>query len=127
MYPEALAELDTAARQNPSQFGDAAIPSSWRGAPPRPVVVAVIYARQGRRAEAMAILRDVGKRTRRPPWIARAYIYAALGDRERTLEALDHMIEERAMGYGANLGSEQWDLVRSDPRFEQLLAKAGLE
>jgi tetratricopeptide (TPR) repeat protein len=127
MYLEALAELDTAARQNPSQFGDAAIPSSWRGAPPSPVVVAVIYARQGRRAEAMAILRDVEKHTRRPPWIARAYIYAALGDRERTLEALDHMIEQRAMGYGANLGSEQWDLVRSDPRFEQLLAKAGLE
>ena len=37
------------------------------------------------------------------------------------------MIEQRAMGYGANLGSEQWDLVRSDPRFQQLLAKAGLE
>lgn len=89
MYREALAELDTAAQLEPRQFGEEAVPVSWRGIPPRLVGVAVILARQGRQAEALDMLRDLEQRTRRPPWIARAYIYAALGDRERTLEALD--------------------------------------
>ena len=124
MYREALAALDTAVRLEPGQYGDEAVPDSWRGIAPAPVVVAVIRARQGRREEALAILRDIERRSRRTPWAPRAHIYAALGDRERTLEALDHVIEDRNMPFG--LGAEQWDVVRSDSRFEQLLQKAGL-
>ncbi len=119
MYHEALAEADTAARLDPSRFGvyDGTFPP----------VVGVIYGRQGRRAEALAILRESEKRSRRSPRIARAYIYAALDDRERTLEALDQMIEQREFSQGPNLGSAHWDLVRPDPRFQQLMKKAGLE
>ncbi len=119
MYDEALVEADTAARLDPTRFG-------VRGGTRAPVV-AVVYGRSGRRAEALAVLREFEKHSRSLPWVARAQTYAALGDREQTLEALGETIERRLWVQGPTLGSEQWDLVRSDPRFAQLLKKAGLQ
>jgi len=121
MYREALAHADTAARLDSTRFGIHPTASSW------PPLVAIIYGRQGRRAEALAILREHEQRFPLE-WTPRAYIYAALGDRERTLEALDHMVEPGVFWpMGPNLGSAHWDLVRSDPRFQLLLKKTGLQ
>jgi hypothetical protein len=43
------------------------------------------------------------------------------------LDALDQMIEQRMFGMGPLLGGALWDPVRSDPRFDQLLKKAGIQ
>ena len=37
------------------------------------------------------------------------------------------MIEQREFAQGPNLGGGIWDLVRSDPRFQELVKKAGLQ
>ena len=122
MYHEALAEMDTAARLDSSRFGAHAVVGPVYGR----AFVGVIHGREGKRAEALATLRHLEKGSRTSPWPARAYIYAAVGDRERTLEALDQMIEQREFPQGPTLGNAIWDPVRSDPRFAQLLKKAGL-
>ena len=74
LYREALAEADTAEQLDPSRFRvrDGAYPP----------VVGVLYGLTGRRTEALAILREFEGRSPSSPWIARAYIYASLGDRE---------------------------------------------
>jgi serine/threonine-protein kinase len=115
MYREALAHVDTAAQLDRS-FVDNNAP-----------LLGVIHGLQGRRVEALAILRERERRSRRSAWEARAYVYAALGDRQRTLDALDQMIEQRMFGMGPLLGGALWDPVRSDPRFDQLLKKAGIQ
>ncbi|MGE5800727.1 MAG: protein kinase domain-containing protein [Gemmatimonadota bacterium] len=123
-YREASAQMDTAAQLEPTRFGDrAAVPGSIFG----PAMFGVIYGREGRTADALAVLRKIETRAHKVSWEARAYIYAAVGDRERTLEAVVHMVEERQFPQGPNLGSAIWDFVRSDPRFEQVLKTAGLD
>jgi len=115
MYREAFAQADTAIQLDSGQVAE------------MPPVVAVMYGRQGRRSEALAMLSELEKHSGGSPWVARAYIRAALGDREGTLEALDQMIEHREFAQGPYLNSPLWDFVRSDPRFEQLLKEAGLD
>jgi hypothetical protein len=90
-------------------------------------LLGVLYVRLGRRADALAVLRDREQGSARSAWQARAYIYAALGDRERTLEALDQMFERGVDVGPAALGNSLFDPVRSDPRFADLLRKAGLQ
>ena len=114
MYDEALTEMEAAARIDP-RFVDNNAP-----------IVAMVYARQGKREEALAILQEREARSPELAWQARAYIYGALGDPEPTLEALEQMVEQRLFGVGPLLGNPIWDFVRSDPRFEELLKKAGL-
>jgi serine/threonine-protein kinase len=114
-YREALAALDTAAQLD-STFVESQMP-----------LLGVLYVRLGRRADALAVLRDREQGSARSAWQARAYIYAALGDRERTLEALDQMFERGVDVGPAALGNSLFDPVRSDPRFADLLRKAGLQ
>ena len=59
------------------------------------------------------------------PW-TQALIFAGLGDKERTLEALDRMSVLGPVRVGRDLKYPELDLVRGDPRIGALRKKVGL-
>lgn len=79
-----------------------------------------IYARSGRREEAekMAAASDKANE--------QALIFAGLGDKDRTFEALDRMAPLGAQRIGVYLSFPELDLLRGDPRLAALRKKVGL-
>jgi TolB-like protein len=55
-----------------------------------------------------------------------ALIFAGLGDKERTLEALDRMTVLGPVRFGRDLNFPELDLIRGDPRLKALRKKVGL-
>jgi hypothetical protein len=55
-----------------------------------------------------------------------ALIFAGLGDKERTLVALDRMTVLGPVRLGRDLNFPELDLVRGDPRVKALRLKVGL-
>ena len=53
-------------------------------------------------------------------------IFAGLGDKERTLEALDRMAVVGPVRMGAILSNPELALLRGDPRLKTLRKKVGL-
>ena len=78
------------------------------------------YARSGRRDEAgqMAAAAQTPNE--------QALIFAGLGDKDRTFEALDRMSDLGAQRVGLYLGSPQLALLRGDPRLAALRKNVGL-
>ena len=76
--------------------------------------------RAGRRDEAEKLAAG----TTNP--FTQALIFAGLGDKERTLEALDRMTALGPVRLGRNLNFPELDLIRGDPRVKALRKKAGL-
>lgn len=114
MYAEAIAELQQTARLSGN----------------RPVALAVlahIYAVSGNRAEAIKLLEQLQQlsteRYVSPDQMA--IIYAGLGDKDKVFEWLEKELEDRSLSIGL-LGIEQrFDSLRNDPRFQDLLKRAG--
>jgi serine/threonine protein kinase/tetratricopeptide (TPR) repeat protein len=98
--------------------------------------LASAYARAGRRADANHVLRRLQKiwesQGRAPAWhTARsqyvcpyevAGVYAQLGDNDRAFEWLDKAYKNRSCLYWVRV-DPRFDSIRSDPRFQGLLAK----
>jgi TolB-like protein len=76
--------------------------------------------RAGRRDEAEKLAAG----TTNP--FTQALIFAGLGDKERTLEALDRMTALGPVRIGRTLNFPELDLIRGDPRSKALRKKAGL-
>jgi TolB-like protein/Flp pilus assembly protein TadD len=76
--------------------------------------------RAGRRDEAEKLAAG----TTNP--FTQAVIFAGLGDKERTLEALDRMTVLGPVRIGRNLNFPELDLIRGDPRVSALRKKVGL-
>jgi TolB-like protein len=78
------------------------------------------YARTGRREEAeklaAAILNPLGQ----------AQIFAGLGDKDRTLDALDRAATMGPVRMGRMLTNPEYALLRGDPRLKALRKKVGL-
>ena len=56
-----------------------------------------------------------------------ASVYVALGDKEHAFEYLEKAVDERA-GWLAFIKVDPiWDPIRSDPRFDAILTKIGLD
>jgi TolB-like protein/tetratricopeptide (TPR) repeat protein len=88
--------------------------------------MARIYARMGRRREALEVLRTIEKEgTPGGDDYALAVIYCALGDRDHAFAALERGVHTRSM-LPFVFVDPQLDPLRSDPRFQQLLRRAGL-
>jgi tetratricopeptide (TPR) repeat protein len=88
--------------------------------------LARIYARTGRRREALQVLNQIEKTN--PQWKNQhevASVYAALGDHDQALAALDRGIKARSI-LAFTLVDPQLDPLRSDPRFNELLHRVGL-
>ena len=58
--------------------------------------------------------------------LAQALIFAGLGDKQRTLEALDRMTVLGPVRVGRDLNFPEFDLIRGDPRVKALRRKVGL-
>ena len=58
--------------------------------------------------------------------LQRTLIYAGLGDKDRTIEALERMLELGPVRVGRTLAFPELSLVRGDPRIKALRKKAGL-
>jgi hypothetical protein len=55
-----------------------------------------------------------------------ATLYARVGDKDRTFEWLGKSVEERDGTLVYLKVDPRWDLIRSDPRFAELVRKVGL-
>jgi TolB-like protein/tetratricopeptide (TPR) repeat protein len=98
--------------------------------------LASAYARAGRRADANRVLRrlqEIWKRqgtapawhTSRTPYVCPyevAGVYAQLGDRDRAIDWLNKAYQNRSCLYWLRQ-DPRFDSIRSDPRFQDLLAK----
>ena len=79
------------------------------------------YGRAGRREEAEKLAATLA-----PNAFSQAIIYAGLGDKDRTLEALDRVTGLGAVRIGRALNSPEFALLRGDPRVKALRKKVGL-
>jgi tetratricopeptide (TPR) repeat protein len=77
------------------------------------------YARSGRRQEAEKLAIDLSPQQQ-------AVIFAGLGDKERTLEALDRMAVVGPVRMGSILSLPELALLRGDPRLKALRKRVGL-
>jgi eukaryotic-like serine/threonine-protein kinase len=117
MYPEAIAELEKAAAV--SGNGATALAS-----------LACAYAVQGNKAQAQKLLDQLielsKKKYVQPRLLAR--IYAGLGDKDKTFEYLEKSYEDRSIetGFGTINVDPQFDFLRSDPRYNDLLRRMNL-
>jgi serine/threonine-protein kinase len=85
-----------------------------------PTYVGYAYARSGRRQEAEKMAVELSRPSQQ------AFIFAGLGDKERTLEALDRMAALGPVPLALQLTSPAYSLLRGDPRLKALRKKAGL-
>jgi tetratricopeptide (TPR) repeat protein len=115
-HAEALAALDVTDPQR--QRPDA---QALRG---------VVYGRMGRTDDARAILRELDEmqRAQRPVTdFHRATVYIAMGDHERALDLLESAVRSRGFQMRLLKVMPTFDPLRSEPRFQALLKRVGLE
>jgi serine/threonine-protein kinase len=79
------------------------------------------YGKAGHRQEAEKLAAAVA-----PNAFSEAIIFAGLGDKDRTLEALDRVAQLGAVRIGRALIAPEFDLLRGDPRVKALRQKVGL-
>jgi serine/threonine-protein kinase len=91
--------------------------------------LARVYALTGREADARRILRELQERSRRDGVGAYevAFIYAALGSKDEAFQWLDTAYRLRDSGLKFLKVDSTLDVLRSDPRFQELLRRVGLE
>jgi adenylate cyclase len=111
LFNETLAELEKAKRGRKSD----------------PILIygtGMIYAAQGKRAEALGIIKELedmsGVSVSEAHWIAK--IYAALNEKELAFSWLERGLATGAIG-AFYKDDPVWDPIRSDPRFEALVEK----
>jgi hypothetical protein len=87
----------------------------------------MVYAAQGKRAEALQIIKELeemsGASLSEAHWIAK--IYAALNEKELAFSWLDRGLATGAIGPFYK-DEPVWDPIRSDPRFTDLLRRMGI-
>jgi DNA-binding winged helix-turn-helix (wHTH) protein/TolB-like protein/tetratricopeptide (TPR) repeat protein len=96
--------------------------------PDSEALLAYAYAVAGKRTEALAILADLEKLSRRK-YVASfpiAPVYAALGDRNNAFKQLEKAYAERSWAMGMLKVNPVFDSLRSDPRFSELLRRMKL-
>jgi TolB-like protein/Tfp pilus assembly protein PilF len=113
-FSEALAELEKAKRERKND----------------PILIygtGMVYAAQGKRAEALQIIKTLeemsGASLSQAHWIAK--IYATLNEKELALSWLERGLATGAIG-AFYKDDPVWDPIRSDPRFADLLRRMGI-
>jgi serine/threonine-protein kinase len=84
------------------------------------------YAAAGEVGKVNSILRDLSKRTY-PPAYDLALIYLAMGKKDKAVEWFQSVYDDRNDMLLWLKNDPRLDLIRSDPRFIQLIRKLGLE
>ena len=90
------------------------------------IYLGTAYAQAGERDKAQAILRQLESSKIYVSPCELAYLYAALGEREKAFASLEKAYVEQDL-HLMNLNSDRnFDSLRSDPRFQDLLRRIGL-
>lgn len=98
------------------------------GALPPTIALAHAYAAAGKKAEAERILRDLERKSKptASPYTM-ATIYAGLGENDKAFEFLGKAYSEKSFEILWLNSDLLLDGLRTDPRFQQLLARLGLQ
>jgi TolB-like protein/DNA-binding winged helix-turn-helix (wHTH) protein/tetratricopeptide (TPR) repeat protein len=114
-YSESVAELETAVRLSGGEPGTMA-------------VLGIAYAQAGRVAEARKILEKLtsAPMTDRGPVLKVAWVYAALGDRDRAFAWAEALYKVRSPELFTLKVLPALDPWRTDPRFQDLIRRIGL-
>jgi serine/threonine protein kinase len=127
-----LAQLDLARLYRLSGQHDLAIALSRTmvdsGDPLGPTFLAASYARAGRRADALAIVRKMAADAAGSDQGAFlvAAVYAALADRDRAFRWLEEAYQERDTFLPWLKVDPEFDSLRGDPRFDSLIRRIGI-
>ena len=145
---EAIAEFSKAAELDPNnpwvrwflgraylfegipQRGIEEMEAAMRIAPDDPLGLAFAgyaYAANGRRGDALKILQrlDELEKHRYVSRIARVYVYAGLGDKDKAFEWLEKAYQERSDSLAWFRFDPESKSLQSDPRFAALMRKIG--
>ena len=99
------------------------------GDPDPTAALAHAFAVIGKKAEAEKILHDFERKSKSAhvsPYLM-ATMFASLGDKDRAFQFLEKAYQERSLGLTEDLKADlRIDNLRSDPRFQNLLARVGL-
>jgi adenylate cyclase len=101
-----------------------------RGEPDHPIVMGLLgygYAVTGRRGDALKALQDldeIGKK-HYVSRIARVYVYAGLGDKDKAFEWLEKAYQERSDSLAWFRKDPESKSLQTDPRFAALMRKIG--
>ena len=99
---------------------------------PGPIPIAFLaaeYARSGNREQARKVIEQLN-RLPAQTYVApcyRATVYVALGENNTALDLLEKAYQQRSACVAFLKIFADWDPVRSDPRFIDLLKKVGLD
>lgn len=88
-----------------------------------------VYARAGRREEALRTLQEVKRlleQGRRNDWGAQAVIHAGLGEHDPAFLLLEKSLQEKEWWCSALKVNPLFDPLRPDPRFADLVRRTGL-
>jgi TolB-like protein/Tfp pilus assembly protein PilF len=91
-------------------------------------LLASAYARAGRRNDALHLVDELNQRRKKGYVPAAAFVipYLALGDKDRVFEWLEHAYKEQSTMLQFLKVYPDFDSVRGDPRFSDLLRRVGL-
>ncbi len=87
-----------------------------------------VYGVSGKKAEARAVLDELKQRSRQEyvPADSIALVYEGLGEKDQAFTWLEKAYEEHAFKMAWLKVDPQWDSLRSDPRFADLVRRMGL-
>lgn len=115
--PEAIAEYQKAIELS-------------NGTPDSVTYLAHAYAVIGNRAEAKKLLRNIEEKSKSgevSPYLP-ATIYAGLGQKDKAMDLIEKAYREKSLDVAWALKPDvRTDSLRSDPRFQRLLQRVGLE
>jgi|SRR5579864_2640570 len=88
------------------------------------------YAANGNRTEAEKILRNIEEKSKAgkaSPYLA-ATVYAGLGQKDKAMQLIEKAYSEKSLDVGWALKFDvRTDTLRTDPRFQSLLERVGLD
>ena len=114
MYPEAIAEVQKIRSPDAVRFVTGQL--------------GYIYARQGRRREALEVVDELQRRSKQTyidPWYI-AHIYVALGEKDLALAWLEKAYEQHSPAMLGLKADPSYAPIRSDARFIDLMRRVGL-
>jgi TolB-like protein/Tfp pilus assembly protein PilF len=95
-------------------------------APATQIRLGSAYAQTGNRVRAQAILKQLQTSKQYVSPIELAILYAALGERDQAFASLEKAYAAHDVLFEVLGVSPEWDPLRSDPRFQDLLRRVGL-